>query len=218
VNFTDNRFVSTLSQPDQAALLLRCRSTVLRARDILAGPTSATEHVYFLTGACVAQLVPSGLTTHVAVGLVGCSGVAGLQLALDTGPSTLTLLVQERGNAWMIDGDVLHSMIVARPSMLLAISRYMWGDAQELAHYAGSVQSQTVAQRLARWLVKSQGGRTGVMLKLTHAHIAEMLGVRRASVSAAALELREQGLVDYTRGQFSVRDQAGLEALALSHR
>jgi hypothetical protein len=218
VNFTDNRFVSTLSQPDQAALLLRCRSTVLRARDVLASPTSATEHVYFLTGACVAQLVPSGRTTHVAVGLVGCSGVAGLQLALDTGPSTLTLLVQERGAAWMIDGAVLHSMIIARPSMLLAISRHMWGDAQELAYYAGSVQSQTVAQRLARWLVKSQGGRTGVMLRLTHAHIAEMLGVRRASVSAAALELREQGLVDYTRGQFSVRDQAGLEALALSHR
>jgi CRP-like cAMP-binding protein len=218
VNFTDNRFVSTLSQPDQAALLLRCRSTVLRARDILAGPTSVTEHVYFLTGASVAQMVPSGRTTHVAVGLVGFSGVVGLQFALDTGPSSLTLLVQERGPAWVIDGDVLHSMIVARPTMLLAISRYLWADAQELAHYAGSVQSQTVAQRLARWIVKSQGGRTGVRLMLTHAHIADMLGVRRASVSAAAIDLREQGLLDYTRGQFTVRDQAGLEALALSHR
>lgn len=218
MNFTDNSLVSTLSPSDQAFLHAGCRATVLNARDVLATPSSTAEHVYLLAGASVAQLVRSGAAGSVAVGLVGFAGVAGLQFAVHTGPSAFTLLVQGHGSAWTIEGDTLRRMVVARPAMLLAVSRYLWADSQELAHYAASLQSQTVAQRLARWIVKSLGGRVDAPLALTHAHLAHMLGVRRASISLAALELRARGLLDYTRGRIVVRDAAGLQALARAHR
>lgn len=219
MNFTDNGLVSTLSQPDQGILRAGCRAVVLNAHDVLTTPTSNhVESVYFLTGASVAQLVHHRATGSVAVGLVGYAGAVGLQFALDMGPSAFTLLVQDRGTAWVINGAALRSMAVASPTMLLAISRHLWADSQELARYAGNLQSQTVAQRLARWIVRSQGQRVDAVLELTHAHLARMLGVRRASISAAALELREQGLLDYTRGRVVVRDRAALEAVARSHR
>jgi CRP-like cAMP-binding protein len=217
VNFTDNGLVSTLSLSDQAFLYAGCRATVLNAHEVLATPSSAGEHIYLLTGASVAQLVRSGARS-VAVGLVGFAGAVGLHYALDTGPSGFTMLVQGPGNAWTIEGDALRSMLVARPGMLLAISRYLWADAQELARYAGNLQSQTVTQRLARWIVSSRGSQADAALALTHAHLARMLGVRRASISLAAVELRAHGLLDYTRGHIVVRDAAGLQALAREHR
>lgn len=217
MNFTDNGLVSTLTASDQAFLYAGCRATVLNADDVLATPSSAGEHIYLLTGANVAQLVRSGARS-VAVGLVGFAGAVGLHYALDTGPSGFTMLVQGPGSAWTIEGDALRSMVVARPAMLLAISRYLWADAQELARYAGHLQSQTVTQRLARWIVGSRGSQADAALGLTHAHLARMLGVRRASISLAALELRARGLLDYTRGHIMVRDAAGLQALAGGHR
>jgi hypothetical protein len=41
-----------------------------------------------------------------------------------------------------------------------------------------------------------------------------MLDVRRAGVTVAALVLRKQGLIDYTRGHVTVLDRGGLEAAA----
>lgn len=218
MKFTDNGLVATLSLPDQRFLRAGCRATVLNARDVLATPSGAGEHVYLLAGASVAQLVRSGAAGSVAVGLVGFAGAVGLQFGLGMGPSAFTLLVQGHGSAWTIEGDALRSMVVARPTMLLAISRHLWADSQELADYAGNLQSQTVTQRLASWLVKSRGGHADAPLKLTHAHLARMLGVRRASISLAAIELRTLRLLDYTRGHIVVRDQAGLQALAREHR
>ena len=51
-------------------------------------------------------------------------------------------------------------------------------------------------------------------MRLTHEHLAAMLGVRRVSVTLAAAELRAARLVAYQRGRLRVLDWAGLEATA----
>jgi Mn-dependent DtxR family transcriptional regulator len=47
---------------------------------------------------------------------------------------------------------------------------------------------------------------------LTHEFLSYMLGVRRASVSEVAATLQKSGLIDYHRGQMTIRDRLGLEA------
>ena len=46
---------------------------------------------------------------------------------------------------------------------------------------------------------------------LTQLFLAQMLGVRRASVSEVAGRLQERGLIEYRRGQVRITDRAGLE-------
>jgi hypothetical protein len=48
-------------------------------------------------------------------------------------------------------------------------------------------------------------------LPLTHEHIAELMGVRRESVTAAARKLHIVGCIRYQRGHISVIDRTGLE-------
>ena len=49
---------------------------------------------------------------------------------------------------------------------------------------------------------------------LTHEFLAEMLGVRRQSVSLAAGALQRSGLVTYRRGRIRIINRRGLEATA----
>jgi hypothetical protein len=49
-------------------------------------------------------------------------------------------------------------------------------------------------------------------LLLTHEHIAELIGVRRESVTDAARKLQIVGCIRYHRGHISVIDRTGLEA------
>ena len=50
--------------------------------------------------------------------------------------------------------------------------------------------------------------------RLTQEFLAGMLGVRRPSVTLAAGSLQRAGLIHYTRGQITIIDRAGLEAVS----
>jgi Mn-dependent DtxR family transcriptional regulator len=49
---------------------------------------------------------------------------------------------------------------------------------------------------------------------MTHEFMANMLGGRRQSVTAAAGRLQEAGLIHYARGHIKILDRAGLEKSA----
>jgi Mn-dependent DtxR family transcriptional regulator len=50
--------------------------------------------------------------------------------------------------------------------------------------------------------------------ELTQEYLAEMLGVRRSTVTVVARTLQHTGLISYHRGAVTVVDRAGLEAVA----
>jgi DNA-binding transcriptional regulator YhcF (GntR family) len=50
--------------------------------------------------------------------------------------------------------------------------------------------------------------------ELTHDFIAQMLGVRRASVTEALGALEKRGLIKTSRGRITILDRAGLEGSA----
>ena len=49
-------------------------------------------------------------------------------------------------------------------------------------------------------------------MKLTHEFLSQMLGVRRATVSKVASELRDEGHITYSHGRMTVTNHRGLRA------
>ncbi|MGE3349084.1 MAG: Crp/Fnr family transcriptional regulator [Ramlibacter sp.] len=184
-----------LGAADLALLEKRCTLIELQAGKVLSHPGEPGRHVYFLAAATVASVVHCH-GASLALGLAGRHGAAGLHLALGLGVGNFTLLVQTAGTAWRADGDALHRLALRRPALLLAFSRHLWAAAEQVAALAARAQGQDIKARLADWiLLSAQQGHVGD-LRLTHEHLAAMLGVRRASVTLAAAELRAARLLD----------------------
>lgn len=214
MNLTENKLFAKLTPADQASLQKISARTELQARDVVGAPAMRDRHVYFLTSASVALLVRGPDKPGLAVGLVGPEGAVGAHFALGMEPGIFTWQVQTPGTAWCIEGPALERLTQRRPALMLTLSKYMWELAQEVAALAAFAQLNDVKPRLARWILSSYSRSRLKELTLTQLHLAEMLGVRRASITLAAVELKAQGLVEYRRGKLLVLDMPGLEAAA----
>ena len=198
----------------QAALQAACVSVMLRAGQLLSKPTESDPLVYFLTTATVALMVYGEADKGLAVGLLGHGSVVGLAHVLYVPSERLQWRVQTPGLACRLPASVLRELLLKHPAALLTISRYLWELVAHIATVSATAQSQDIATRLAGWLVLSAQQAQSTSLYLTHDHLAHMLGVRRVSITLAAGALRDQGLLDYSRGHMHIRDLPGLMLVA----
>ena len=70
----------------------------------------------------------------------------------------------------------------------------------------------SIHQRCCRWLLMTQDRAHSDVFPMTHEVLAELLGVRRSSVSEILERLQKGGLIRYSRGKFTVLDRDGLKA------
>ena len=71
-----------------------------------------------------------------------------------------------------------------------------------------------VEERFCRWLMQSADRAGSDTVTLTQELLAEMLGVRRTSVTEVAGKLQNEGVITYSRGVIRIVDRAGLERLS----
>src|SRR5512135_1117934 len=82
-----------------------------------------------------------------------------------------------------------------------------------LAQGAVCNAAHSIEQRFARWLLMASDRVRGQEFPLTQAFLAEILGVRRPSVSEVAEKLQRRRLIKYWQGSMTILDRRGLEAL-----
>src|SRR5207253_856010 len=82
----------------------------------------------------------------------------------------------------------------------------------QMAQTAVCNRHHSVEQQLCRWLLLSADRLPTNELRMTQELIANMLGVRREGVTAAAGNLQKDGLIDYSRGRITILDRPALEA------
>jgi CRP-like cAMP-binding protein len=71
-----------------------------------------------------------------------------------------------------------------------------------------------VEARFCRWLLQSADRAGSDTVTLTQELLAEMLGVRRTSVTEVAGKLQHEGVITYSRGVIRIVDRPGLERLS----
>ena len=70
------------------------------------------------------------------------------------------------------------------------------------------------SSRLCRWLLQCADRTGSEQMLLTQELLAEMLGVRRTTVTLLAQELQKRGILRYSRGRITILDRAALEGCA----
>ncbi len=105
---------------------------------------------------------------------------------------------------------------VMAPGKALADSSTDSASAQamfdQVAQTTACNRVHSVQQRMCRWLLMTHDRVGSSEFHLTQEFLAQMLGVRRPSVTVAAGHLQRSGLIRYQRGRIQIADRAGLEA------
>jgi CRP-like cAMP-binding protein len=211
---TENRLIARLPRRERMRLLAICEPVHLQLGRVLFEPGAATRHVYFPNDCFVSLVSAIEGEPGLEVGMVGREGMLGAQLVLGVSRIPLHALVQGAGSAWHADAVPFRRELARSKALQRSLARYIYVLMAQLATSAVCTRFHTVGPRLARWLLMTQDRVHSDSFHLTHDFLAHMLGVRRVGITCAASELQQHDLIRYHRGDITVLDRAGLEAVA----
>ncbi|WP_280156025.1 Crp/Fnr family transcriptional regulator [Piscinibacter sp. XHJ-5] len=212
----ENQLIALLPRGERASLLAACETVRLDLGTVLCEPGEATRHVYFPNDGFISLVSKIEGEPGLEVGMVGREGMLGAQLALGVSSIPLHALVQGAGTARRVSAARFGDELSAGKALQSALNRYVYVLMAQLATSAACTRFHKVEPRLARWLLMTQDRAHSDSFHLTHEFLANMLGVRRVGITAAASDLQRHGLIRYRRGDITVVDRAGLEAAACS--
>jgi CRP-like cAMP-binding protein len=207
-----NRLLAALPQRERERWLPRLERVDLPLGEVIHEAGRTLGHMYFPVTAIVSLLhvMENGASAEVAV--VGNDGLVGVALFMGGGSTPSRAVVQSAGTCYRLKAEVVLEDFNRAGAVMHLLLRYTQALFTQMAQTAVCNRHHLVDQQLCRWLLLSLDRLPGHELLMTQELIANMLGVRREGVTAAALKLQDAGLIRYSRGHISVLDRQGLEA------
>lgn len=174
------------------------------------------QHLYFPLTSLISLVAKLPGHPPLEMGLIGFEGVLGATILLQTRSVPSEAIVQGAGLAWRIPVSVIEMTLQQYSNLLPLMQDYLFRLLRQLSQNAICAHFHQVDGRLARWLLMSHDRIQTDELYLTHQFLAEMLGVRRSSITIAAGNLQCNGIILYNRGRLQILDREGLLARSCS--
>jgi CRP-like cAMP-binding protein len=146
--------------------------------------------------------------------VVGNEGVLGIALFMGGETTPSRAIVQSAGRAFRLAGQQVKDEFHRSGNLQLLLLRYTQALITQMAQTAVCNRHHSVDQQLCRWLLLSLDRLSTNELKMTQELVANMLGVRRESVTQAAGKLQHLGAIHYRRGHITVLDRPMLEEMS----
>jgi CRP-like cAMP-binding protein len=172
------------------------------------------DEVYFPLTGMVSLVMNSEEGQTVEVGTIGNEGMLGAQVVLGANSSHIEAVVQIRGEFLRMKRDDLEAELSRAEGLRLVAQRFAQTLFDQVAQSVLCNRVHSVDERLCRWFLMTHDRAGTDEMRLTQHFIAQMLGVRRPSVTVAIGMLKQAGLVDYSRGRLVVLDRKALEESA----
>jgi CRP-like cAMP-binding protein len=208
-----NNVLSRVSPVDFEDLRPHLRLVELQHGRLIAQSRERVRQVYFPHSGILSCVVDLDGGASIETGMIGNDGVFGAGLALDSKVSLHKVMVQVPGSATVVDAEHLKAVALSSPDFLALLLKYD-------QFFLGQVQQTTacnalhsVEQRTCKWLVRMHD-LVGDELPLTQEFLAQMMGVRRTSVTGVATQLQKEGLISYRRGKIRILSRDVVERRA----
>lgn len=207
VSPSSNLVLGKLTPEELTQVLPLLTPVELQARNVLQEISTPVEHVYFLESGMVSLVVPLISGVELEVGTTGVTGLVNAAAALDDLPSIGRTFVQVSGTAQRIPLQQFKEVARSVPRLLTAARRQLTLLHAVAAQSAACNSQHEISERMARWLLHVQDETQSSHFSLTQEFMADMLGVRRPSVSTAAMSLQLDGAISYRRGNITIEDR-----------
>jgi CRP-like cAMP-binding protein len=210
----DNKLLASLP-PDHFDRLLPHLSTVsLQQGVVLYEAGDEVDQVYFPHYGMLSLLAVLRDGKAIETATVGSEGVVGAMAGLGLHKSLVRVVVQlpvavsriasTHFRTVAAGSDVLRNLCIRYNEVLLSQARVT----------AACNALHPIEARFCRWLLQSADRAAGDTVSLTQELLAEMLGVRRTSVTEVASKTQNAGVITYSRGVIRILDRPALQRMS----
>lgn len=205
-----NIILSQLPADEYAALEKHFVFVDLPLHKRLSQPNQPIEFLYFPNTGLISTDAVTVKGEQVEVGVIGREGFSGLPALLDQPQLSHTVVMQGAGEGVRIPSVAVREVFLMGGMLLKLVHLFAYLQFVQITQSVLCNRMHEVESRLARWLLSSSDRMESESLHLTHEFLSQMLGVQRSTVTVAAGELQNQGLIGYSRGRIHILDRAGL--------
>lgn len=191
-------------------VLARSEPFELKPGDLLNFAGRRIEKIYFPECGVISTIANFTNGDMIEMANVGREGCSGIGVILGGRIALVTDLVQIEGRAQAIEASALPELLSDIPKLESVLAKYVQAYIYQL-YVAGACNgTHGLSARLARWLCTMRDRSDDDELRLTQDFLAEMLGVRRPSITIASRRLQADGLIECGRGRVRILDLQGL--------
>jgi CRP-like cAMP-binding protein len=194
-------------QPDLERVKMRRGEVVYKAGEPLG-------YVYFPESCIISIVTVFEDGTSIESGLIGREGMTGMAIALSDQTANREAYVQVTGSCVRIKAKKFCGLMERGGAFQKSALSYTSNFIEQIIQTGACGSRHSLNERLARLLLMCYDRTEGNKIFITHEFIAQMLGTYRPNITNAAVQLKEQGLIDYRRGLITVLNKKGLETSA----
>ena len=213
-NTSQNHLLASLSKAELTRLGPHLELVEMPREHRVHEPGRALDYVYFPTTCVISLLYVMEDGSSAEIAIVGNEGLVGVSLLMGGETSSSCAVVGSEGRALRLAAQHLRDEFAQAGPMQHLLLRYTHSLITQMAQNAVCNRHHSVDQRVCRWLLLSLDRLPSDELVMTHELIANMLGVRREGVTAAAGKLQDAGVISYRRGHIKVLDRPKLETMS----
>jgi CRP-like cAMP-binding protein len=202
---SQNHILSKLSASDFQRLERHLKLVDLEHGRVLADSRQHVHKVFFPHSGVLSCVVELKDGSSIETGMIGNDGVFGAMQAIDDRLSLNKVMVQVPARASVVDAAIVKNVADSSPdfrSLIVKYEQFLLGQVQQTTA-CNAVHN--IEARTCKWLVRMYD-LAGTDLPLTQEFLAQMMGVRRTSVSTVASQLQDKGLIEYRRGKVQIRN------------
>jgi CRP-like cAMP-binding protein len=203
--------LQSLSRGDLELLRPHLRDVKLIHSAVLFDAGSEIDRLYFPHSGVISLVVALAGGDMIEAGMIGRDGVAGTSAALDGAVSLNRAVVQIPGAGSSIEIQPMRAAVAASKSLRIKLYQHDQMLLAQAQQSAACNAKHQIEERLSRWLLRTRDLVGSDSIELTQEFLAQMLGVRRTSVTLAASHLQAVNLIKYRRGHIQVLNLDGLE-------
>jgi CRP-like cAMP-binding protein len=210
----DNKLLSSLPRNQFDLLAPHLVTQSLAQGLVLIEAGDEFDYVYFPHYGMLSLLAVLKDGKAIETATVGCEGVVGAMAGLGLYKSLVRVVVQlpigvtkisaARFRKAAAGNDAIRDLCIQYNEVLLSQARVT----------AACNAMHVIEARFCRWLLQSADRAQSSTVNLTQEFLAEMLGVRRTSVTEVASKIQNAGAINYSRGVIKILDRPALEKMS----
>lgn len=211
---THNRLLAALPGDERSLIEHRATLVPLKRRDVLYDAGQPIQDVYFIVDGIVSVLSMVGDRSGVETATIGREGMVGMPAFHGVPVAAERAVVQLPGTAYRMEVGPFREVLAQTPALGTLLHRYAVVMFTLASQNSACNRKHSIEGRCARWLLSASDRLDSSSIELTHDSVAQMLGVRRASVTESLGSLEKRNFIQTSRGRLTVVDRDGLESVS----